>query len=77
MRSIYRRSDVLILTSAYEGLPLVVMYMMAYGKVILSTAVNGIPDYITHLEMACPVKATGEDGRIVRRGVELLAAADR
>ncbi|HZE85572.1 MAG TPA: glycosyltransferase family 4 protein, partial [Puia sp.] len=46
MQDIYRRSDVLLLTSAYEGLPLVVMYMMAYGKTVLSTAVNGIPDYI-------------------------------
>lgn len=50
MQSIYEKSDVLILTSAYEGLPLVVMTMMAHNKVIVSTAVNGIPDYIHHNE---------------------------
>jgi L-malate glycosyltransferase len=71
MQSIYRQSDVLILTSAYEGLPLVVMYMMAYGKVVLSTAVNGIPDYITHRQNGLLIRATGEDGIIVE-GVELL-----
>jgi len=50
MQSIYEQSDVLLLTSAYEGLPLVVMTMMAHNKVVVSTAVNGIPDYIHHNE---------------------------
>ncbi|MBL0146280.1 MAG: glycosyltransferase family 4 protein [Chitinophagaceae bacterium] len=29
-------------------MPLVVMEMMARGKIVISTAVDGIPDYITH-----------------------------
>lgn len=44
--SIQKNSDVLLLTSAFEGLPMAVMEMMALGKVIVSTAVNAIPDYI-------------------------------
>src|SRR4029077_18847221 len=40
--SLYDRSDILLLTSAYEGLPIVVMDMMVRGKVVLSTAVDGI-----------------------------------
>lgn len=71
MQEIYRQSDVLILTSAYEGLPLVVMYMMAYGKVVLSTAVNGIPDYIAHLQNGLLIRATDEQS-IIDEGVELL-----
>jgi len=71
MHRIYRQSDVLILTSAYEGLPLVVMQMMAYGKVVLSTAVNGIPDYITHMENGLLITATNEE-KIVEEGVELI-----
>lgn len=50
MHKLYQQADVLILTSAYEGLPIVVMDMMARGKVVVSTAVDGIPDYITHLQ---------------------------
>lgn len=46
LKKIYQQSHVLILTSAFEGLPLAVMEMMAYGKVVISTAVNAIPDYI-------------------------------
>jgi L-malate glycosyltransferase len=71
MQSIYRRSDVLILTSAYEGLPLVVMYMMAYGKVVLSTAVNGIPDYITHKQNGLLIRETEEEA-IIAEGAALI-----
>lgn len=71
MKQIYSQSDVLILTSAYEGLPLVVMHMMAYGRVILSTAVNSIPDYISHMENGLLIRAT-EEGQIIDEGVELL-----
>ncbi|HSZ86157.1 MAG TPA: glycosyltransferase family 4 protein [Puia sp.] len=71
MNSIYQQSDVLILTSAYEGLPLVVMQMMAYGKVVLSTAVNGIPDYITHMQNGLLIFSKDEID-IVEEGVKLL-----
>jgi L-malate glycosyltransferase len=46
LNAIYNNADVLILTSAFEGLPIVVMDMMARAKVVLSTAVDGIPDFI-------------------------------
>ncbi len=71
MESIYRQSDVLLLTSAFEGLPIVVMKMMAYGRVVVSTAVNGIPDYIKHLDNGLLITETEED-KIVQQGVELL-----
>jgi len=71
LHAIRQHSDVLLLTSAFEGLPMVVMEMMAYGKVIVSTAVSGIPDYITHGENGLLIRATDEEG-VVQEGVELL-----
>jgi glycosyltransferase involved in cell wall biosynthesis len=71
MDKIYRQSDVLILTSAFEGLPIVIMTMMAHGKVVLSTAVNGIPDYITHMKNGLLVYETDEK-KIVEKNIELL-----
>ncbi len=71
MDKIYRQSDVLILTSAFEGLPMVVMTMMAHGNVVLSTAVNGIPDYIEHMKSGLLIYETKEE-EIVNKGVELL-----
>lgn len=71
MEQIYDQSDVLILTSAYEGLPLVVMTMMARNKVVLSTAVNGIPDYIHHKENGLLIYAKDEN-EIVQEAIENL-----
>lgn len=71
LNSIYKKSDVLILTSAYEGLPVVVMQMMAYGKIIVSTAVDGIPDYVKHNENGLLITAI-EEQEIIDQGAELL-----
>lgn len=67
MNRIYEEADVLLLTSAFEGLPIVVMQMMAYGKVVVSTAVNGIPDYIFHQENGLLIKAM-EETEIIKEG---------
>ncbi|MEO7209376.1 MAG: glycosyltransferase family 4 protein [Chitinophagaceae bacterium] len=71
MAEIYSASDVLILTSAFEGLPLVVMTMMAYGKPVVSTAVNAIPDYILHEINGLLIYETSEP-KIVEQGVQYL-----
>ena len=71
LHKIYMNSDVLILTSAYEGLPIVVMDMMARGKIVISTAVDGIPDYITHLENGLLITEKDES-KIIQQGIELL-----
>ena len=61
MKQIYEAADILLLTSSFEGLPIVVMQMMAYGKVVISTAVNGIPDYIHDMENGLLIKAVNEN----------------
>jgi len=71
LHELYRTSDVLLLTSAYEGLPIVVMDMMARGKVVVSTAVDGIPDYISHEKNGLLIDEKDEN-KIVERGVDLL-----
>ena len=71
MEDIYWKSDVLILTSKYEGLPIVVMEMMARGKVVLSTAIDSIPDYISHLENGLLISAIDEE-KIVDEAISLL-----
>lgn len=71
MNRIYQEADVLLMTSAFEGLPVVVMQMMASAKVVVSTAVNGIPDYIFHRGNGLLIYAQ-EEGAIVEEGVALL-----
>ena len=71
LHEIYMNSDVLILTSAYEGLPIVIMDMMARGKIVISTAVDGIPDYITHMENGLLITEK-EETKIIQQGAEFL-----
>jgi glycosyltransferase involved in cell wall biosynthesis len=71
LHKIYVASDVLILTSAYEGLPIVIMDMMARGKIVISTAVDGIPDYITNMENGLLITEK-EELKIIQQAIELL-----
>jgi glycosyltransferase involved in cell wall biosynthesis len=68
---VYAQSDVLLLTSAFEGLPIVVMDMMARGKVVVSTAVGGIPDYIEHGRTGFLTPDADEE-TIIRTSIEYL-----
>lgn len=71
MSALYQQSDALILTSLYEGLPIVVMEMLARGKVVISTAVDGIPDYLTHEQNGLLIDETDEEA-IIEKGVALI-----
>lgn len=72
LQAIRRKSDVLLLTSAFEGLPVVVMEMMGEGKAIVSTAVNAIPDYIKDGENGFLIPNHKDEQQIVSDGVEKL-----
>jgi glycosyltransferase involved in cell wall biosynthesis len=72
MEEIYKSADVLLLTSAYEGLPIAVMEMMAHGKVVVSTAVDGIPDYITNAENGFLLENNIDENKIIEEGIFLL-----
>jgi len=46
MDSVYRRSDVVVLTSRSEGIPLALMEAMARARIILAPAITGIPEIV-------------------------------
>ena len=46
MDSLYRRADLVVLTSRSEGIPLVLMEAMARGRLVLAPAITGIPELI-------------------------------
>jgi glycosyltransferase involved in cell wall biosynthesis len=71
MKRIYREADVLLMTSLFEGLPVVIMQMMAHGKTVVSTAVNGIPDYIHHMENGLLIHAQSEN-EIIAEGASYI-----
>ncbi len=72
METIYKNSDVLLLTSSNEGLPIAVMEMMAYGKVVVATAVGGIPDYITNGENGFLLEDNIDGNKIIEDAIFVL-----
>jgi glycosyltransferase involved in cell wall biosynthesis len=73
MAEVYKNSDVLLLTSAYEGLPIAIMEMMAYGKVVVSTAVGGIPDYIVNGENGFLLENNVDENKIIEEAISVLS----
>ncbi|HTN16425.1 MAG TPA: glycosyltransferase family 4 protein, partial [Chitinophagaceae bacterium] len=72
LSDIYETADILILTSAYEGLPIVVMDMMARGKLVLSTAVDGIPDYVRHRDTGLLLYEVWDENKLVEEAASLI-----
>lgn len=47
MTDIYRRADILVLTSDHEGTPNVILEAMSFGIPVVATSVGGVPDILT------------------------------
>jgi glycosyltransferase involved in cell wall biosynthesis len=71
---LYQSLDLLVLCSASEGSPMVVLEAMSYGLPVLATAVGGVPDLVRDGEtgLLCPAG----DGRALAAALARLLADD-
>jgi L-malate glycosyltransferase len=70
LNEIYRKSQVLILTSAYEGFPLFIKEGMAFGCIPLVTALEGNKIHLRHLDNALLVDEVENEKEVVRMAME-------
>jgi len=61
LSEIYKKADLLVLTSTREGFPLVIMEAMAHGVVPICTNVGGISEHIQHGFNGLLIQDTAEE----------------
>lgn len=79
MESVYAATDLLVLTSDTEGTPHVLLEAMGSGIPVVSTAVGGVPEFVTH-ELNGLLVPPGERDALVEAVLRLhgdTALADR
>ncbi len=72
IHDIYSRAHLLILTSSTEGFPMVIMEAMAYGCVILSTAVGDIPYHVRNNENGFLFSNSENGSAIINEAIEKI-----
>src|SRR5690606_6558808 len=69
MYALHKKMDILVLTSRFEGLPLVIMEAMSCGVAIIATAVDGIAEHVKNHESGLLIY-TKDEKEIITRGFE-------
>ncbi|RYY19091.1 MAG: glycosyltransferase, partial [Chitinophagaceae bacterium] len=72
MNRLYSDCHVIILTSAYEGFPMVIKEGMAYGCVPVVTALEGNKMHLTHNKNALLIEAVEDETSVVTLGIKQL-----
>jgi glycosyltransferase involved in cell wall biosynthesis len=72
MPALYAQCQVLILTSAYEGFPMVIKEAMAYGCVPVVTALEGNKTHLKNGQNALLIEAVTDEAAVVQQGIEQI-----
>ena len=72
MPALYAQCQVLILTSAYEGFPMVIKEAMANGCVPVVTALEGNKTHLKNGQNALLIEAVTDEAAVVQQGIEQL-----
>lgn len=69
LNEIYRRSHVILLTSAYEGFPVFIKEGMAYGCIPIVTALEGNKTHLKHLQNALLIDTFTDERKVASEGI--------
>lgn len=68
--------DIFVLSTHFEGLPLVILEAMAQAKPVVATAVDGIPEIVQHEETGL-LYQHGDHAGLAQQIISLLNSSDR
>lgn len=69
LNEIYSQCHVLLLTSAYEGFPMVIKESMAYGCVPVVTALPGNLTHLSHLQNSLLIREINDEQQLVAEAI--------
>lgn len=72
MNELYEHANAILMTSAFEGFPMLIKEAMAYGCVPVVTALEGNKTHLTHLENALLIENVEDEEAVVNQGIECL-----
>lgn len=72
MYNLYRNSDIILMTSAYEGFPMLIKEGMANGCIPVVTALEGNKGHLFHDENALLIFNPEDEKHVVEEGMRLI-----
>jgi glycosyltransferase involved in cell wall biosynthesis len=72
MYQLHKTNDILLMTSAWEGFPIVVMEAMAFGSIPLVTSVDAVPEHITDGVNGFLLKEVNNEAALVNETVDKI-----
>jgi glycosyltransferase involved in cell wall biosynthesis len=72
MYDFHKANDILLMTSAWEGFPLVIMEAMAFGAIPLVSNIDAIPEHIQHGENGFLLNNVNNERELAFEAVEQL-----
>jgi L-malate glycosyltransferase len=67
-----QKMDVLLMTSAFEGFPMVIMEAMINGVVPIVTAVDGVLEHVHHQQNGLLINDPADENKVVNQAILLL-----
>lgn len=70
MNRLYQETHAIILTSAFEGFPLVIKEGMSFGCIPIVTALPGNKIHLEHLKNSLLMESPGNEKEVVQQGID-------
>jgi L-malate glycosyltransferase len=72
MYNFHKKNDILLMTSAFEGFPIVMLEAMSFGSPVIAPAVDAIPENIVHKQNGFIIQEHINEDKMVEEAVLII-----